>query len=305
MTGRMLTRDCELNVEIAVAVLRAQFPELAPHEVRHVGRGWDHDAFEVNGEWIVRMPMRALVAARVPIELGALELAAEALELAVPRIALRGVPSARYPYPFTGYRQLPGICARELPAELFCSEHNARALGRALAALHRISAERAHAHGVLPASASEHSELDRAQRVLAARAAIDAAVGPERAPRYADFLAECPLAPADGVAHVLRHDDLHREHILLDPRTCEVSGLIDWTDANTGDPANDFVLLYVACGEPFVLRMLASYDAPADDGLLERIRLRARWNLLNWIARALEHDRAAIPRCLACFEHVF
>jgi hypothetical protein len=65
------------------------------------------------------------------------------------------------------------------------------------------------------------------------------------------------------------------------------------------------VLLYVGCGEPFVLRVLASYDGPADAGLLERIRLRARWNLLNWIARALQDDRAAIPRCLARFDHVF
>jgi aminoglycoside phosphotransferase (APT) family kinase protein len=297
-------RDCELNVAIACAVLREQCPGLAPWSVRYLAAGFDHYAFEVNGEWIVRMPMRAAVAARVRVELGALALASEVLALAVPQIALRGVPSPRYPYPFTGYRKLPGASAHTVPLELFASAHNARALGRALGALHGISAERAHAHGVPPASPAGHSAEERVLRVERDRAAIASATGAERARRYQDFLAERPLIAADAGARVLRHADLHREHVLLDGDG-RASALIDWTDANTGDPSGDFVLLYTACGEPFVQRMLDAYDGPADPGLLERIRIRARWGWLHWVSRALEREPAAVTRCLACFDHVF
>ena len=136
------------------------------------------------------------------------------------------------------------------------------------------------------------------------RDAIAAAVGAERARRYRDFLAEHPLIAAGAGARVLRHADLHREHILLDP-DARVSAIIDWTDSVTGDPSGDFVLLYTACGEPFVQRMLDAYHGPADPGLLERIRIRARWGLLHWISRALEREPSAIARALTSFDHVF
>jgi aminoglycoside phosphotransferase (APT) family kinase protein len=305
LVAKTPARDCELSVEIATAVLREQMPELAPHGVRFLAAGWDHEAFEVNGEWIVRLPMRVDVAVRVPVEVAALELAAEVIELEVPRITLRGVPSAAYPYPFTGYRKLRGTQADRIPLDAFRTVDNARALGRALGALHAVDVARAATLGVTEASLAEHSAADRAEGVLRDRAAIDAAVGRERARRYADFLAECPLVAADAGACVLRHDDLHLEHVLVEPGSHRVRAIIDWTDANIGDPAGDFVLLFVACGEPFVQAMLDAYEGPADPNVLERIRLRARWSLLHRIRRALESNPGGLGECLACFDHVF
>ena len=51
--------------------------------------------------------------------------------------------------------------------------------------------------------------------------------------------------------------------------------------------------------------MLDAYDGPADGTLLERIRLRARWSYLDWLARALERDVTSLPHRLTKFDHVF
>ena len=249
---RLHARDCSLDAGIAERVLRDQFPKLAPHAVRYLGAGWDHDAYEVNGEWVMRMPMRAEVARYVPVEIGVLELVRGAFDLDVPRIELHGAPSELYPYPFTGYRKLAGEPAHRAPLADFASPANARTLGRMLATLHRISTARAVALGVRPVTLAEHRAADRAERVLARRAALDAALGPDLARRYAPFLAEHALLDADVGARRLCHDDMHLEHLLLDPCTHRVTGLIDWTDATLGDISRDFVLLWVDCGEPFV-----------------------------------------------------
>ncbi len=39
---------------------------------------------------------------------------------------------------------------------------------------------------------------------------------------------------------VLLHADLGGEHLLIDPDTSRVTGIIDWTDMEWGDPARDF-----------------------------------------------------------------
>ena len=304
-------RDCELNDELVARVLREQFPAHAPHAVRYLGAGWDHVAYELNAQWIVRMPMRASVAARVPIELGVLELARAVLPLELPVIELRGRPSALYPYPFSGYRKLPGVIAQHAPLERWCTRDNARVLGAALGALHTIAIERARVAGVLDASASEHSCRGRAERVRRAQPRMQAALGRERARRCAAFLAQRPLIAAGAGARVLRHDDLHLEHLLLDAGMQRVTGMqritgiIDWTDASIGDPAAEFVALWLSCGEAFVRDVLDAYPGPSDAGMLERIRIRARWSTLDWLARSLERDPQRIAARFADFERAF
>jgi aminoglycoside phosphotransferase (APT) family kinase protein len=298
-------RDCEINDALVARVLREQFPAHAPHAVRYLGAGWDHVAYELNATWIVRMPMRASVAARVPIELAVLELARVALPLALPVIELRGAPSALYPYPFSGYRKLPGVIAEDAPLERWCTRDNARVLGAALGALHGIAIERARAAGVLDASAAEHGCADRAERVLQAQPRLQAALGHQRARRCAAFLEQRPLIAAGAGARVLRHDDLHLEHVLLDAGMQRVTGIIDWTDASIGDPAAEFVALWLSCGEAFVRDMLDAYHGPSDPDMLARIRIRARWSTLDWLARSLERDRDRIGARFADFERAF
>jgi aminoglycoside phosphotransferase (APT) family kinase protein len=298
-------RDCQLGSELVARVLRDQFPEHAPHDVRYLNAGWDHAVYQLNGELIVRMPLRAAVARHVLPERAVLALAREVLPFAVPVIELCGEPSAVYPYPFSGYRRLPGVIAEDAPLARWCTEDNAHALGRALGALHRVALDRARATGLREMSAAEHSCEDRARRVHAARGPLRALMGADRWSRCEPFLAADPrIAPRAG-AQVLLHDDLHLEHVLLDDRMERVTGIIDWTDASIGDPAAELVALWLSCGEAFVLQLLDAYDGPRDAELLARVRVRARWAALDWLARTAELDPPRVPARLGDVERAF
>jgi aminoglycoside phosphotransferase (APT) family kinase protein len=73
----------------------------------------------------------------------------------------------------------------------------------------------------------------REARVLAVAGRVPA---PYR-PAVEAFLAAEP--PPDTAARVFSHDDLGVEHVLVDPATGTVTGVIDWADAGLVDPATD------------------------------------------------------------------
>ena len=50
--------------------------------------------------------------------------------------------------------------------------------------------------------------------------------------------------PDGAIQPVFSHNDLGIEHVLVDPDTGAVTGIIDWTDAAIVDPAYDFGLIF-------------------------------------------------------------
>ncbi|WP_068774867.1 macrolide 2'-phosphotransferase [Paenibacillus sp. FJAT-26967] len=58
---------------------------------------------------------------------------------------------------------------------------------------------------------------------------------------------------------VFNHGDLHPPHILVD-ETHRVTGFLDWTEAEIGDPGKDFVIYYALFGEEGLLDLLGRYE---------------------------------------------
>ncbi|WP_232065179.1 macrolide 2'-phosphotransferase [Rhodocytophaga rosea] len=58
---------------------------------------------------------------------------------------------------------------------------------------------------------------------------------------------------------VLVHGDLHAGHILVDAQS-RISGLIDWTEAEVGDPTIDFVPYLATFGEVALSTLLSRYE---------------------------------------------
>lgn len=68
------------------------------------------------------------------------------------------------------------------------------------------------------------------------------------------------------------HGDLVPEHILLDEKTGQLSGIIDFGDVALGDPAQDF-LGFWTYGEDTACRIIDLYCSDSTDpGLLRRSR---------------------------------
>ncbi|MEN8152099.1 MAG: phosphotransferase, partial [Planctomycetota bacterium] len=111
---------------------------------------------------------------------------------------------------------------------------------------------------------------------------------------------------AETPDRVVTHGDLGPEHILVDPATHAVTGVIDWEDVGPWEAAGDFVGLWAELGEPALQAALDAYGPAFDERLAGRVRFHAtRWMLHQvktsedgwkpgdrdrWIARIVERS---------------
>ncbi|MHB8926136.1 MAG: phosphotransferase [Bacillota bacterium] len=86
---------------------------------------------------------------------------------------------------------------------------------------------------------------------------------------------------AGPVAH--HHRDLSADHLLVDPQTLGLTGVIDFEDAAVGDPAFDFTgLAGLGPGA------LDNYKGPSDAGFAERIEFYRRLVPLHELLYGIE-----------------
>ncbi|GIF47934.1 aminoglycoside phosphotransferase (APT) family kinase protein [Asanoa ferruginea] len=257
-------------------LLDRHWPSLDVHTVRPLGSGFDHLAYEVNTDLVVRV-------ARSP---DISEMSGEAEILA----AVRAATTVPVPEPILVdasaglmvYRKLPGTPAAGLPEP-------SRVAATVVGALRQLMRDIA-AIPVGPVDDAPPSEwLDEARSEFAdIRAEIPAAH--QRAVEL--FLSQEPPPPYTGQP-VFCHNDLGIEHVLVDPETRTLTGVIDWTDAARTEPAHDLGRLF---------RDLGPQVGPVDD----RALFFARCGTLEDLHYGLTEgrDRYAI-NARAAFDHVF
>ena len=241
-----------------ILAIAAQFPELTPVVATYLGEGCDSAALLVNGAWVFRFPKTTAVESQLAVEAALLPVIADRLPLAVPRFHFLGRPGEHFPRRFVGYPKLAGVPGIELdPDELAPGE--AGAIGRFLAALHAVPIAEAAACGVpvedLAAGIDELRDEALADLAEVERVAPDAPLDAWRR-----SLASPPPLAAAG-RRVLAHNDLAAEHLLVDPETMRVSGVIDWSDAAITGAAVDFAGWFHWGGEPLVRSVLPAYEA--------------------------------------------
>jgi len=84
----------------------------------------------------------------------------------------------------------------------------------------------------------------------------------------------------------LIHGDLASYHILHNPGSGNITGVLDFGVAGIGDAASDIGSLITAYGESFVSKMAAGY--PGMDKLMKRARFYAQSIELQWVLLGLE-----------------
>jgi aminoglycoside phosphotransferase (APT) family kinase protein len=261
--------------------LEAQLGLEAP-ALKRIEHGWDSVVFDVDGEWIVRVPRRPEVREGLRVEARLLPDLARVLSVPVPRPA--AVEDAEDF--FVAYRKLHGD-----PLEVGVdSSALAGQAGELLATLHALPSDvalRAGLEDVGPAEwrAQRASFVERCSEALPLFDTAERA----RAQRLFDDL----LSSVSRLAEtVLIHGDLGPEHILH--QGTALTGVIDWTDARLGDPALDFAWLLSATGEQFWTALLREYrgrrEATAE--LIARARLYHRVGPWYEVLYGLEHGRS-------------
>ena len=254
-------------------------------EVRPGTEGGGHGTWWVGSRHVLRLTPDREAAVRQRRELRLRDLLRPHLPVAVPTSVAHGEWAAGLTY--TLDTKVPGGSGEE---------HDVSAVGEAdlaglLTGLREVPARQAEALGVprVPPRSLE------ARRRAAERAAERLAAADEFDPVRLHQLtgpAAVQLAAQPGTA-VLVHHDLRGEHLVVGPDG-RVRGVLDWSGAAVGDPAEDIAGLAGAVGSPAAVRAatLAGYGArPCLRGLW-----LARCDAVVRLAEALQdRDAAALP----------
>ena len=279
--------DRPLTLEAAREVIASSFPGIDAGMLVHLGSGWEFDAFLTADGWVFRFPRRAESAELFAPEQRVLELVARILPGAVrvPVVEVVGDATPAFPYMFAGHRFIPGIAADEVDPELLPTV--AREIAAVLGAIHSIPEQAARAAGVLESVDDEEGGTEWFERGVEGASALRGI--DDTVDRSLSWVTEVPW-PLPRFVGPLRfiHQDLCPEHLIVEPDTGRLTGILDWTDAILGDPARDFVFLVTWRGWGFAEHVLREYGRPLDEGFRERLHFMARLLAVIWLGIAHE-----------------
>lgn len=106
--------------------------------------------------------------------------------------------------------------------------------------------------------------------------------------RLAEQLIESAQEPI--LPPVLAHGDLSQDHILLNPQTNVITGVIDFSDAIVTTPLLDYMYLYHAYGGDLLAALLTLLHPNDVQSIASQVRLLHAWYLAMRLLWALEHN---------------
>lgn len=258
-----------------IGLLRRHGLEAVPFQ--RLGDGLDHDTYEADGGLVVRVPRNPGRATDLDREARFLRTLATVAPLPTPAPLAAG-DCLIYP-------KLPGVPLLGAGIDADPAAVGAT-LGRLLAVLHgqlrEPWADLVDEDATVPATWLEEAAETYAD--------VAPQVPPAHRPGVEAFLASPPPAPATRL--VLCHNDLGAEHVLVDPATGAVTGVIDWSDAAIADPARDLGLIHRDLGPAGVRAALETCAGPAEGGFEDRALFFARCGALEDLAYGLRTGRA-------------
>ena len=243
-------------------------------------------ATDVNGqEWVLRIPRRDGLADRIEQEKKILELAKKHLSVSVPDWKIASPELIAYPL----LANKPVLTFDEKTYEVTWNidpkdPHITTSLAKVLVELHRIPTLEAENLG-LKSQTSERARQEVWERIE--RVKRELGIGDELESRWRKWVDNDRLWP-DFSTFI--HGDLYAGHLLAE-ETGEITGIIDWSEGQVGDPSTDFSGHVSAFGEESLKELIANYKdlgGKVWDHLFEQAVERHAAAPLNYAVFALE-----------------
>ena len=276
--------DRHLTQDGARALIRDSFSDIDSRTLEHLGSGWQFDAYLTADGWVFRFPRRAWCEDLFASERLVHQLVAPLLEpeIAIPKVELMGAPAQGFPYKFAGHRFITGVPANTLDPSV--EPTFARGIGEALSIIHSIPKEEALAAGVRELEMDD-GRIEWLKRGLQHASGLRG-LEPEIEPAL-NWIEQVALPPTqyEGPLRFIHHD-LSPEHLIVNLKTGQLVGILDWTDAILGDAARDFAALVTFHGWRFAEEVLRNYHAPIDSEFRERMGYMARLLSVIWLSEA-------------------
>ncbi|MFI7005109.1 aminoglycoside phosphotransferase family protein [Streptomyces sp. NPDC050145] len=268
------TRGPEIDEPLVRALLREQHADLAELHLRHAATGWSHQLWRIGEDLAVRLPCTDADSRSVHNEQRWLPGLTPELPLPAPQPRRHGVPSARFPRPWTVTTWIPGTPADRTP--IAPGTGSAPALAAFLRALHRPA----------PADAPAHPGRGVPLETLAAdfENCLGEVEGIPDVPGTDALRAlwdDAVAAPVWSGPRLWLHSDLHPANVVVDA-TGRLSGVIDFGDLCAGDPAGDLCAAWTLLPEGEAGPLLAAYGADP-----ETVRRARGWAVLRALGLVL------------------
>jgi aminoglycoside phosphotransferase (APT) family kinase protein len=276
-----------LDADSCRRILGACVPSLAVEDVRYLAEGWDSTVFVINESLLVRFPKRPEVGASLERELRLLGALAPSLPAAIPSYLFSARDCAAYPFTFAGYALIEGAPLGDAGLSPAARRGLAADAGRFLRALHDFPTERARELGAEPVSVGGGREQYRDFAAIV-RTRIAPLLSSGEAGRLMAWMDAAETERFHCFEPVVVHGDLGPEHLLVDPSSGRLTGVIDFGDCGIGDPAIDIAGLLIALGEQVMPELLAAYGRAEDTALLERARRYRRLGPLHEVIYGLD-----------------
>ena len=278
----------------AAAIVRAHLPEAAGATLERLGAGDFCLALRL-GTRVVRVARHAEAAAALEREACVLAAIAGRLPLPVPRPAFARPADGRA---FSVHARVDGVVltrARWSRLSAARRERAAAELARFLGALHALPPDAGVACGVPVLDLA-----DIAGRLRPAAAPLRAGLTAADARRLDALLARSTARREGDVPRALLHRDVAPGHVLHDPASGALTGVIDFGDVALGDPARDLVYVYEDFGPAMLAAVLRHYPGEAAATLRPRVHLWFLLEAVEWtLARLGDGARAEAAEGLA------
>ncbi len=231
-----------LEPPLALELIREQFPDLSPLKIRLLGAGWDNTAFVIDEDLIFRFPRREIAVPLLDAEWCILQKLAPRLPLPIPIPKWRGSPTSRFPWPFIGYKMLPGFTACYVNLSEEERENLAQPIACFLARLHATPMSITSGCQI---SGDNQGRIDWKLLIPKVLKNIEelSLLNLLEKRHELELLIESLQNLRPPMSSVVVHGDFYVRHILVD-EIHDLVGVIDWGDVHLGDPAIDLAIAH-------------------------------------------------------------
>lgn len=274
-----------------ISIIKRTYPSTKEEDIKVFDDGWDYVVCVVNKTQAFRFPRRNDYSKTLPREVAFLDMFSSLSPVQVPKLTLHKTPDGK---PYVTYSFIPGVqFKRDLVQSYSLQElHDiAQRVGNFLSVLHSFPTATAKTMGFeeLDSVKSWSDRLNKIEKTIYPHIPVSEQTWVTEL--FTSFIAMITQNP---FSNKLTHSDIMPEHIIVDPTTHKLSGIIDFGDMEIADPTYDFTFLR-KYGQKFLDIVYDNYKLDRDKTFEKRRQFYEDRLVVTNLEHSIElHDKEKI-----------
>lgn len=282
------------NIRTFREIIAGLYPNINTDRIQIFDDGWDYVVFVIDGQKAIRFPRRSDYVKKLPVEVSFLNHFGNQFPVSVPKLVLKADEKTGMPY--VTYDFIPGVQFKKNVSDAFSKgelHQIANQIGSFLHVLHSLPTEETKRLGVRQAESLEtwRNKFEKIRQTVFPHISKD-----EQNWSISIFENFFETVRKNPMPLTVIHSDIMPEHIIVNPETHTLSGIIDFGDIEIGDPAFDFAFL-AKYGKDFLDWAYESYGLPKDSKFEARRQFYLDRYFLTNLGHSIEiNDKVMIER---------